>query len=147
MLEGDDINFLKLAAALKIIMAREVRESDIPWAKQLLHEYLLGFLKLHRDDVKPNFHWVTHIFDQINDYGAVYNFWTFLFERLNKTLKSYTVNGHEGGETEVSFFRAFSRDVALRDMVCTIPNPFQSNLFVIPAVESQCAPRRHGYTR
>ena len=77
-------------------------------------------LQLHPEDVKPNFHWVTHIFDQISDYGAVYNVWTFLFERLNKTLKSYGVNGHEGGEVEVSFFRAFSRDVALRDMVWPI---------------------------
>ena len=67
--------------------------------------------------MKPNFHWVTHIFDQLEDYGPVYNFWTFLFERLNKVLKSFSVNNHGGGEVEVTFFRAFARDVALRDLV------------------------------
>lgn len=61
---------------------------------------------------------MTHIFDEIRDFGPVYNFWSFLFERLNKVLKSYATNGHKGGELEVSFFRAFERDVKLRAMVC-----------------------------
>ena len=50
MLEGDETNFLKLAAALKIIMARSIRESDIPRAKELLYGYLLGFLKVFTVD-------------------------------------------------------------------------------------------------
>jgi hypothetical protein len=72
--------------------------------------------QLHPDEVKPNHHWLVHIFDQLDDYGPVYNFWTFLFERLNKVLKSYATNNHVG-EVETTFFRAFSRDVALRDLV------------------------------
>ena len=60
---------------------------------------------------------MTHIFDQILDFGPVYNWWTFLFERLNKVLKSYRTNNHSGGDIEVSFMRAFNRDVTLREMV------------------------------
>jgi hypothetical protein len=60
---------------------------------------------------------VTHIFEQLEDYGPVYGFWTFLFERLNKVLKSYSTNNHGDGEIEVSFFRAFTRDTELRTMV------------------------------
>ncbi|TDL25412.1 hypothetical protein BD410DRAFT_813632 [Rickenella mellea] len=97
MLRDDSDNFLKLATALKIIMARSVN--------------------MHPDDVKPNHHWCTHIFDQIFDYGPVYSFWSFLFERLNKVLKSYQTNNHENGEVEVTFFRAFMRDIRLRDLV------------------------------
>jgi hypothetical protein len=40
----------------------------------------------------------------------VYRFWTFLFERLNKLLKSYSTNNHGAGELEVSFFCAFEKD-------------------------------------
>ena len=73
--------------------------------------------QLYRDDVKPNHHWIVHIFEQIRDYGPVYGLWTFTFERLNKVLKSYATNNHSGGAIEVSFFRAFRRDSRLREIV------------------------------
>ena len=67
--------------------------------------------------VKPNHHWVLHIFDQIRDLGPVYGFWTFTGERLNKVIKSFRTNNHDGGSIETSFLRAFARDIGLRDMV------------------------------
>jgi hypothetical protein len=139
MLRGDDDNFLKLAAALKIILSHSICITELSCAKMLLESYLSTFYKvsyknfslfltddliasiqLHPTIVKPNFHWVIHIFDQIRDYGPVYNFWTFLFEHLNKVLKSYSVNNHEGGEVEITFLWAFNCDVALQDMVRNI---------------------------
>ncbi|KAL5512094.1 hypothetical protein ACEPAG_3615 [Sanghuangporus baumii] len=84
MHEDEPANFLKLAATLKILLGRSIRDVDIERAKKNLLEYLQGYLKLHPEDVKPNFHWVVHLFDQIYDYGPVYSFWTFIFERLNK---------------------------------------------------------------
>ncbi|KAG1755257.1 uncharacterized protein EDB91DRAFT_1042129 [Suillus paluster] len=110
-------NFLKLAAALKIILGRSFKDADIPRAKELLRNYLMEYLELYSDNVKPMHHWVTHIFDQLQDYGPVYNFWTFLFERLNKVFKSYSTNNHSNSEIEVMFMRAFQKDVALCDMV------------------------------
>jgi hypothetical protein len=93
MLRGDDNNFLKLAAALKIILGHSICITELPCAKMLLEGYLGTFYKvsyknfslfltddliasirLHPKIVKPNFHWVIHIFDQIRDYGPVYNF-------------------------------------------------------------------------
>ncbi|KAJ7669695.1 hypothetical protein B0H17DRAFT_949139, partial [Mycena rosella] len=71
----------------------------------------------HPTLVKPNFHYVTHIFQIIRDFGPVYGFWTFLFERLNKLLKSYDTNNHGDGELEVTFFREFHRDANLREVV------------------------------
>ncbi|KAI0038184.1 hypothetical protein FA95DRAFT_1505991 [Auriscalpium vulgare] len=116
MLHGDDDNFLKLAAFLKLVFGRTIWDTDIPHARELLQDYLYGFFERHPDVVKPNHHWVTHIFDQLRDYGPVYGFWTFIFERLNKVLKSYSTNNHGGGEIEVTFMRAFMRDATLRQM-------------------------------
>lgn len=48
----------------------------------------------------------------------MYGFWTFVFERLNKVLKSYATSGHGGGEIEVTFMREFMRNAALRHIVC-----------------------------
>jgi hypothetical protein len=42
----DADNFLKLATALKIILARTIYIPDLDHAKTLLHEYLVTFLKV-----------------------------------------------------------------------------------------------------
>ncbi|KAL5485641.1 hypothetical protein ACEPAI_6682 [Sanghuangporus weigelae] len=111
----DAENFLKLAAALKIVLGRTIRLTDLDRAERLLKEYLEGFLVMHPLHVKPNHHWVLHLFDQLRDLGPVYGFWTFTGERLNKVLKSFKTNNHNGGEIETSFMRAFCRDLTLRD--------------------------------
>ncbi|GJE84480.1 hypothetical protein PsYK624_005560 [Phanerochaete sordida] len=117
MQSQDADNFLSLAAAMKILLARTIDVKDLPRARELLQDYLDGFLKMHPDHVKPNHHYVTHTFDQIPDYGPVYGFWTYLFERLNKVLKGFSVNGHAGGELEVTFFRQFHRQAKLQSML------------------------------
>ncbi|KAG1861529.1 hypothetical protein DFJ58DRAFT_839673 [Suillus subalutaceus] len=71
-MHADDAdNFLNLAAALKIILGRSISDTDIPQAKELLNKYLLRFLEIHPKHVKPSHHWVTHIFEQLEDYGPV----------------------------------------------------------------------------
>ena len=82
---------------------------------------------MHPELVKPNHHYMTHIIDQIQDFGPVYGFWTYLFERLNKILKSYSVNNHDGGELEVTFYREFSREVRLRGLVSPKPSQISSH--------------------
>ncbi|KAG1895251.1 uncharacterized protein F5891DRAFT_1194306 [Suillus fuscotomentosus] len=76
--------------------------------------------QIHPKDVKPMHHWVMHIFNQLRDYGPVYGFWTFLFKRLNKLLKSYSTNNHGAGEFEVSFFCTFKKDQELQTMLGNI---------------------------
>ncbi|KAJ7748675.1 hypothetical protein B0H16DRAFT_1319717 [Mycena metata] len=61
--------------------------------------------------IKPNHHYATHTAENVRDYGPLQEFWTFLFERINKVLKSYNSSNHSGGELETSFFREFHRTV------------------------------------
>ena len=104
----DDVdNFLKLATALKIFLGRTIQLRDLDRATELLLSYLQGYCEvrhsftyihlkstqftpaqMHEDHIKPNHHWCTHLFDQILDYGPVYGFWSFTYERLNKSLGS-----------------------------------------------------------
>ena len=44
--------------------------------------------------VTPNMHLHAHIVSFIQDYGPVYSFWLFPFERLNGILGSYHTNHH-----------------------------------------------------
>ncbi|KZT18250.1 hypothetical protein NEOLEDRAFT_1080673, partial [Neolentinus lepideus HHB14362 ss-1] len=64
--------------------------------------------------MKPNHHWVVHLPDQVRDYGAVYNYWLFLVERLNETLKDYNTNHRSGGELEVTLMRTFQHESRVR---------------------------------
>lgn len=40
----------------------------------------------------PNLHLHGHLYECVNDYGPVYSFWLFAFERLNGILGSYHTN-------------------------------------------------------
>lgn len=67
--------------------------------------------------MKPNHHYAAHMPAQIRDYGPVYNFWTFLTERLNKVLKGFELNGWGGGKVEETMMREFMRASSLKTMV------------------------------
>ncbi|KZP32746.1 hypothetical protein FIBSPDRAFT_907050 [Athelia psychrophila] len=70
------------------------------------------------EHMTPNQHWSVHTADQILDYGPVYNFWTFMTERLNKILKNINNNHWGGGRLEVSMMRGFGRETQFETMVC-----------------------------
>jgi hypothetical protein len=66
--------------------------------------------------IKPNHHYGTHVPGNARDYGPLREFWTYLFERLNRVLKSYRTNNHGNGALEVTFFREFHRTVRTSQM-------------------------------
>ncbi|KAG8912907.1 hypothetical protein FRC00_003508 [Tulasnella sp. 408] len=113
--------FLKLSAALTVLLARTVRIQDLELAHQRLLEYLQEYAELYgAKAVKPNFHWATHLFEQILDYGPVYGFWAFLQERLNFIIKSFRTNNHGNGELEVTMMRSYSALTSLRNILSSV---------------------------
>lgn len=87
-----------------------------PFPIRYLHQ-----IKLYGADViKPNHHYAMHTPENVRDYGPLQEFWTFLFERMNKVLKSYNSSNHSGGELETSFFREFHRTVQTSRIVRAI---------------------------
>ncbi|KAG2740145.1 hypothetical protein P692DRAFT_20881200 [Suillus brevipes Sb2] len=59
--------------------------------------------------VSPIRAFATHVGACCRNFGPLHDFWTFLFERLNKVLKSFKTNNHANGELETTFFREFQR--------------------------------------
>ena len=54
---------------------------------------LPNFERLHgKSKVKPNMHLHGHLKGCVLDYGPVYNFWCFSFERFNGILSSFKNN-------------------------------------------------------
>ena len=54
----------------------------------------------------------SHLADCILDYGPVYSFWLFSFERYNGILGGYSTNNKS---VELQLIRKFLRDQLLRD--------------------------------
>ncbi|KIM79981.1 hypothetical protein PILCRDRAFT_89847 [Piloderma croceum F 1598] len=99
----DPANFLMLLKALRILLGRELTEEQIDEADKLLCEYCSDLVDLYGTDmIRPNHHYATHTPRSVRDYGPLHEFWTFLFEHLNKVLKSYKTNNRSGGELEVA---------------------------------------------
>ncbi|KZT60267.1 hypothetical protein CALCODRAFT_480790 [Calocera cornea HHB12733] len=107
-------NFLKMATVLKILLRREVTEQDLAQAIMLFKEWFEEFVQIYGSKcVTPTFHWLTHMDAQIRRYGPVHGFWTYLYERLNKVMKTYRTNNHGGGELEVTFSREWKREMMI----------------------------------
>ncbi|KAJ7824386.1 hypothetical protein B0H14DRAFT_3728705 [Mycena olivaceomarginata] len=123
--EGEDDNFLKFSAFLKIVVGNSIRTDVLPTVVVLLRDYLLKFSELYGSGhMRPNHHWAVHIPDQISLYGPLNGFWAFLTERLNKILKNLNSNNWTGGRLEVSMMREFHRSTridAVLNQVSQIP--------------------------
>ena len=59
------------------------------------------------------------MFSQIQDYGPVYSFWLFTFERMSRVLKSINTNNHSGSDIETTYTRGFTKEVRLRVLMKT----------------------------
>ncbi|RXW12469.1 hypothetical protein EST38_g13387 [Candolleomyces aberdarensis] len=109
----DPANFMKLCQALRLLLSREISDKQIDEAEQLLSAYCSELVTLYGANViRPNHHYAIHTPECLRDFGPLHGFWMFLFERLNKVLKSYKTNNQSGGELEATFFRKFHRAVS-----------------------------------
>ncbi|KAH9924357.1 hypothetical protein B0H21DRAFT_712451, partial [Amylocystis lapponica] len=109
----DPKNFLKLSEALRILMDDILTSADIDHADRLLREYNTELITLYGAScIRPNHHYSIHTADFVRDFGPLHDFWSFLFERLNKLLKSYNTNNHGDGALETTFFAEFHRTSA-----------------------------------
>lgn len=77
--------------------------------------------------VKPNMHLSCHLSQCIIDYGSIYGFWCFAYERTNGILGSYHTNNRD---FEIQLMREFLTSMQLCGIQQCIPNtPVLSNLF------------------
>jgi len=72
----------------KAISDVEIKKADL-----LLLKFCKAVEELYgKEAISPNMHLHAHLCECLNDYGSVYNFWLFSFERYNGILGSYPTN-------------------------------------------------------
>ncbi|KAF8431526.1 hypothetical protein L210DRAFT_3415850, partial [Boletus edulis BED1] len=114
-------NFLKICSALRILIQRRLTDHDVKNAKHLIEEYNKELIQLYGSCVvKPNHHYSIHVGSCVRNFGPLHDFWTFLFERLNKVLKLFKTNNHGSSELETTFFTEFQRTCEIGHLVSTM---------------------------
>ncbi|KIK81369.1 hypothetical protein PAXRUDRAFT_35885 [Paxillus rubicundulus Ve08.2h10] len=99
-----------LSSALHLLIKQKLTDHDIHLVDKLICEYGVKLIKLYGSVVlMPNHHYTTYVGDCAHNFGPLHDFGTFLYEHLNKVLKSFKTNNHWNGDLETMFFKEFQR--------------------------------------
>ena len=85
--------WLIFVKACRLVCTRLLKKDHIRVAHQLFLLFCKKFEELYGwQQCTPNMHMHTHLRDCLEDYGPVYAFWCYAFERYNGILGSYHTN-------------------------------------------------------
>lgn len=137
-----DLNILRLyVSACRLLCRKQVSIKDVDSGHSLLKRFCIEFCKKYGwKHCTPNMHLHLHLRQCMLDYGPVYSFWCFSFERYNGVLGNYHTNNHDVG---VQIMKKFQSDAIVNDELYSIEfgdeppevmfeNPKKEN-FVLPA--------------
>lgn len=115
ILDDDQLKYWRLfVQACRLITCPMITIDDAQKGHKLLLEFCTTFESLHgSENVTPNMHLHTHLFECIKDYGPIYSFWLFSFERYNGMLGGYKTNQRS---VELQLMRRFMSDLQLYDI-------------------------------
>ena len=106
--------WLLYVKACSMLCCKFIKKSDVSTADQYLQQFCRNFEALYGEDAcTPNMHLHLHLKESLLDYGPVYAFWLFTFERLNGTLGSYSTNNKN---IEIQIMRKFLNHQKAKDL-------------------------------
>ena len=109
-------------------LPRVIHRSAVQSADLFLLQFCKQFKRLYGDnECTPNMHLHLHLKDSLADYGPVYSFWCFAFERYNGILGSYHTNNQR---IEPQIMRRFLNQQAVQDL--GIPLEFPDFKEILP---------------
>jgi len=94
------------------LCVRMISEADLDTVHGHIVEYCQIFTDLFPRRVKPNMHYCLHFREDCLNFGPVYSFWLFSFERYNGILSAFETNNRC---IETTFLRKFWFDNATRN--------------------------------
>ena len=101
-----------------VISALELEKADLMLVQLCQKfEHLYG-----KSEVKPNMHLLGHLKECVLDYGPIYNFWCFSFERFNGILCSFKTNNRS---IEIQLMRKLLSDHF--SLSASLPSEFEEN--------------------
>ena len=112
--------WLIFVKACCLVCTRLLKKDDVEVAHQLFILFCKKFEELYGwQHCTPNMHMHTHLRDSLEDYGPVYAFWCYAFERYNGILGSYHTNYQNIGK---QIMKKFIREQSAK--IAEIPKEF-----------------------
>ena len=95
MLDDNDRKILgHFVRACNLLVARFVTEDDLQEAQERLRDMSIKIERTYGPEfITSNIHLSMHIPECIRDYGSVYSFWLFPYERLNGYIGKQHISG------------------------------------------------------
>ena len=85
--------WLLFVRACTILCSRILKRSDLETAHNYLKQFCIKFIDAYgHEHFTPNMHMHMHLRDCCSDFGSIYAFWCFAFERCNGVLGSFQTN-------------------------------------------------------
>ena len=104
-------NWMKFVSACKILCGRTISTAKLQEADDTLLSFCKGVERLYgKESITPNMHLHGHLIECIHDYGPVYAFWCFSFERYNGILGTCQ---HNNRSVPIQMMRKFLEDECL----------------------------------
>ena len=105
-----------------------IKLADVTKADVLLLQFCKRFeARYGKESVTPNMHMHCHLADCVRDFGPIYGFWLFSFERYNGVLGKYPTNNRS---TEIQLMRRFIREATILSYNINLP----SQLKIFPSI-------------
>lgn len=109
--------------ACRHLCRSSITKTDLIIADRKLLDFCKSVEALYgKEAITSNMHLHLHLKDCIENYGSVYGFWLFSFERYNGLLGSFSTNNRD---IEVQLMRKFLTMSSLDDLHFRIPSTFQ----------------------
>ncbi|KAG1450441.1 hypothetical protein G6F56_008350 [Rhizopus delemar] len=107
--------------ATRLLCQPSITEEDLSIANNLLLQFCSEMATIYAvHKVMSNMHFHMHLKQGILDYGPIYAYWLFNFERYNGDIKMAETN--RKGAIERTFSRVFLKKVYLEDYLRSIPS-------------------------
>ena len=132
----DDIECWRhFVLAVRLLCNQTITLNDISLADALLIYFCKRVQRMYGNDViTPNMHLHCHLKECILDYGTIYSFWLFSFERFNGILEHYPSNNRN---IEVCLMNRFLTDFSLASV--ELPHEYEEDFHaVLMSVAGNC---------
>ncbi|KAG2191745.1 hypothetical protein INT47_003105 [Mucor saturninus] len=112
-------NWIFFVNACRLLIKPNITEDEIDNAHEYLQKFCQGCENLYDLDLlSPNMHLHLHLHQTVQDFGPVYGYWLFGFERYNGILKNIQTNRKTGFEW--TYMKRFVEEVHKEDFARNI---------------------------
>ncbi|KAJ8094841.1 hypothetical protein PM082_010053 [Marasmius tenuissimus] len=109
-----------LCAAVWILSMRKISMREVRAGMAHLLNYCRGLLLLGAE-LSINHHLAMHFLDMFKLFGPVYLWWLFAYERFNGMFEKVKLNGHDGGEMELTMMQYWVQSHLVHEYLTELP--------------------------